>query len=233
MTAQRKPDYETLSDAELAALVGGRDPAAVRLVTERNNQRLFRTAWSILKNRVEAEDAVQSAYCKAFAAIDGFEARSSLSTWLTRIVMNEALGRARAIKRRNAHLDGRSVLVLDEYREKLMQGSMSATTPDGTLALGQIRELLEAAIARLPRSFRLVFVLREIEDMSVADVAEALGIAPATVKTRHLRARRRLQEELAPQMNSVLHGTFPFAGADCERITEGVIAAFCGERAGA
>ena len=92
-------DYETLSDLDLTGLMAARDPAAVRLITQRNNQRLFRTAWSILKNRAEAEDAVQSAYLHACAAIGDFEGRSSLSTWLTRIVVNEALGRARAARR--------------------------------------------------------------------------------------------------------------------------------------
>src|SRR6185503_10493102 len=99
-TASALADLESLSDVELARRVVAGDRAAVRLVTQRNNQRLFRAAWSILKNRDEAEDAVQSAYLNAFAAIGGFAGRSSLSTWLTRIVINEALGRARAAKRR-------------------------------------------------------------------------------------------------------------------------------------
>ena len=100
MSAHATIDYEALEDVQLAQLLGARDANAVRVVTTRNNQRLFRTAWSILKHRAEAEDAVQSAYLKAFAAIERFEGRSSLSTWLTRIVMNEALGRQRSAKRR-------------------------------------------------------------------------------------------------------------------------------------
>src|SRR5688572_1132556 len=228
MTAAPGLDYEKLDDLELARRLGARDPYAVRLITARNNQRLFRTAWSILKSRADAEDAVQSAYLAAFAAIADYEGRSSLTTWLTRIVINEALGRKRAARRRIARLDGGSVAVLDEYREKLMRGSVT-TLPDGSLAREQIRRILEEAIARLPDPFRLVFVLREIEGLSVEEAAETLGIAPATVKTRHFRARRRLQEELAPELKSSLAGTFPFAGADCERMTERVLAAICGE----
>lgn len=224
MTA-RAVDYEALGDAELAERLRARDPIAVRLITRRNNQRLFRAAWSILGNRAEAEDAVQSGYLRAFAAIDGFEARSSLSTWLTRIVINEALGRARAAKRRRASLDGDSVVVLDDYRDKLMRGSMSQTQPDGSVARAQIRQLLEDAIARLPDPFRLVFMLREVEGLSVDEAAEALGIAAATVKTRHFRARRRLQDELAPDLKSALVGTFPFLGPDCEALTDRVLEA--------
>jgi RNA polymerase sigma-70 factor (ECF subfamily) len=217
-------DLASLSDAELAHRIAAGDGAAVRLVTERNNQRLFRAAWSILKNRDEAEDAVQAGYLRAFAAIDRFEGRSALSTWLTRIVINEALGRARAEKRRRARLDGSSVVHLDEYREKLMRGSTSGTAPDAMLAREQIRGLLEKAIADLPDGFRHVFVLREVEGLSVEETAEALEILSATVKTRLLRARRRLQEALAPDLQAALTGTFPFAGADCARMTERVLA---------
>src|SRR3546814_7994535 len=95
-----------------------------------------------------------------------------------------------------------------------MRGSTPPTSPEAAVACGQIRQILEDAIARLPAPFRTVFVLREIEDLDVADVAEALGIPASTVKTRHLRARRRLQQELAPELKSALSGTFPFAGAD-------------------
>ena len=229
MTAQPRLDYESMSDGELARRVAERDPAAVRLLTNRNNQRLFRTAWSILRNRAEAEDVVQSTYLRAFAAMAGFEGRSSLSTWLTRIAINEALGRQRAARRRRAQLDENSVVHLDEYREKLMRGSTSSFSPEDEAAREQLRRLLEGAIARLPESFRVVFVLREIEAMGVDEAADALGIPPATVKTRHLRARRRLQEALAPEVQTALSGTFPFAGADCAAITERVVRAWCGD----
>src|SRR3546814_206803 len=231
MIAQLKLDYETRTDLDLAADIAARDPIAVRLVTGRNNKRLFRTAWSILKDHDEAEDAVQSTYLKAFAAIGGFAGKSSLSTWLTRILINEALGRVRANKRRRSRLEDSSVPILDDYREKLMRGSTPPTSPEAAVACGQIRQILEDAIARLPAAFRTVFVLREIEDLDVADVAEALGIPASTVKTRHLRARRRLQQELAPELKSALSGTFPFAGADCERLTAKVVAALCGNQA--
>lgn len=228
MAAQLKIDYDSLDDAGLARLVAVRDRSAVRLVTQRNNQRLFRAAWSILKDRTEAEDAVQSAYLSAFAAIGSFEGRSALSTWLTRIVINEALGRARAVRRRRAHLESNSVTVLDDYRDKLMQGSMNGMSPEKSRARAELRAILEAAVAGLPEPFRTVFVLREIEELSVEEVAEALDLPPATVKTRHFRARKRLQEALAPEVGDALHGSFPFAGADCEAMTDRVLAAFCG-----
>jgi len=93
-------DYETLTDIELARRLAQRDTLAVRTVTRRNNQRLYRTAWSVLKNRADAEEAVQEGYLRAFGAIGTFTGASSLSTWLTRIVLNEALGRRRAAQRK-------------------------------------------------------------------------------------------------------------------------------------
>jgi RNA polymerase sigma-70 factor, ECF subfamily len=231
MATQLKADYRSFSDLELAGRVAARDPGAVRLVTQRNNRRLFRAAWSILKNREDAEDAVQSAYLRGFDAIRRFEGKSSLSTWLTRIVINEALGRLRARNRRASRLESDSVVFIEDYREKLMRGSAAQSSPDGSLARTQIRRMLEEAIARLPDQFRLVFILREVEGMSVAEVAETLDVPAATVKTRHLRARRKLREELAPELSNVLTGTFPFAGADCARLTGRVMRAYCGAEA--
>ena len=222
MTARARIDYRSIDDAELARLCAGRDADAVRHVLASNNQRLFRAAWSILKDRAEAEEAVQAAYVSAFSSIDRFEGRSSLSTWLTRIVVNEALGRLRSGRRRRARLEAEGVPVLDTYRERLMAGSETAP-PDAAVAREQLRRLLEHAIAQMPEIFRTVFVLREVEGLSVEATAEALDIPAATVKTRFLRARKRLQESLAPEVHDALTGTFPFAGADCAALTERVL----------
>jgi RNA polymerase sigma-70 factor (ECF subfamily) len=226
MMKREKRNHTTLSDLEFASRIAARDVAAVRLVTGRNNQRLYRTAWSILKDRSEAEEAVQDGYMKAFHAIKTFSGSSSLSTWLTRIVVNEALDRRRRAQKRSRMLNQESVLVLEEYREKLMAGSHSHS-PEKILMRRQIAKLLETAIARLPDTFRPVFVLREIEGLSVEDTAEALQIPEETVKTRLFRARRRLQKELDPELCGALSETFPFAGADCEAMTERVLTKFC------
>jgi len=228
MMKPKKSDHTPLSDLELASRIAARDIAAVRLVTARNNQRLYRTAWSILKDRSEAEEAVQDGYMKAFNAIKTFAGKSSLSTWLTRIVVNESLDRRRRAQKRSRMLNQESVLVLEEYREKLMAGSHSPS-PEKALMRAQISKLLEIAVARLPDTFRPVFVLREIEGLSVEETAEALQIPAQTVKTRLLRARRRLQNELDPELCGALSETFVFAGADCETLTDRVVALFLRE----
>lgn len=222
MSARAQLAVNALGDVELARLCAARNEAALRHVITANNQRLFRAAWSILKDRTEAEEAVQSAYLKAFGRIRSYEGRSALSTWLTRIVINEALGRLRSNHRRGAALEQQGVTMLETYREALMRGSEVAA-PDANVAREQLRLLLEQAVAALPQSFRSVFVLREVEGMSVDETAEALGLLPATVKTRFLRARKKLQEVLAPEVSGALSGTFPFAGAACEAMTERIL----------
>jgi RNA polymerase sigma-70 factor (ECF subfamily) len=223
MTAQPKVDYAALDDKALARLCGTRDREALRHLISTNNQRLFRTAWSILKDRNEAEEAVQATYLNAFAAIDNFEGRSSLSTWLTRIAVNEALGRMRAQRRRRIRLESDGVALIETYRERLAQAS-AVPAPDASVAREQLRLLIERAVADLPDIFRSVFVLREVEGLSIEETAEALAIPTATVKTRLLRARRKLQQALAPEVKGALTGSFPFAGADCAALTERVLA---------
>lgn len=225
MNGQSQMDYGSLSDKALARLFAMRDPVAVRIITSANNQRLFRLAWCVLKDRSEAEDVVQSTYLRAFTAIASFEGRSTLTTWLTRIAINEAIERRRSTVRHKELLDANSVTVLQTYRNKPMQGSVYNRNPEDEAARGQLRKILEEAISRLPERFRMVFVLREVEQLSVAEVSESLGIPAATVKTRCLRARRMLQEKLSPEIQSALAGAFPFAGADCETLTENVLRA--------
>jgi RNA polymerase sigma-70 factor (ECF subfamily) len=223
MTAAHARSLEALDDLALAGLAAARDPDAVRLITTRNNQRLFRAAWSVLKNRAEAEEAVQEAYMKAFAAMAKFEGKSALSTWLTRIVINEALARRRSAARRAQHMEKSGISDLDAYRMKLNAHPDGAPSPEAEASRAEVARLLETAIARLPEILRTVFVLREIEDLSVEETAEVLSIPPATVKTRFLRARRRLQQELAPDLKGALGETFAFAGANCERMTARVL----------
>ena len=219
------PETARVQEAEIAARAAAGERQAMMLVTQENNRRLFRTAWSILRNDLEAEEVVQATYVKAWSSMQGFEGRSSLSTWLTRICVNEALQRRRQLESWRQRLQSGSIAVLDHYRERLMRGSMSLMHPEAQLARVQVRQLLEQAVARLPTKLRTVFVLREIEEMSVEDVAEALSIPAATVKTRHLRARLKLQDELSPGIRDVLGDTLPFAGPKCASMTEKVLAA--------
>ena len=140
--------------------------------------------------------------------------------------LNEALGRRRSAQRRSRQLREQSVAIIEEYREKLMAGSNRALSPEADVARNQIAKLLEAAVAGLPEEFRLVLMLRDVDGLSVEETAEVLQILPQTVKTRLLRARRRLQATLEPSLQDALKGAFPFAGTDCEALTERVLEKF-------
>ncbi len=218
---RHKPDLEALDDAALINLAIAHDPAAVRIITTRHNQRLFRTAWSVLRNHADAEEVVQEAYLKAFRALETYEGASSLTTWLTRIVLNAALDRKRSINRRNQELLHQDVAMFDEYRARFAH--TSGASPEASLARKELSRLLKGAIADLPDEYRTIFILREIEGASVRETAQVLGVSEAVVKTRLFRARRRLRDAMSPQLQSVLDESLSFAGADCEAMTARVL----------
>jgi RNA polymerase sigma-70 factor (ECF subfamily) len=110
-------------------------------------------------------------------------------------------------------------------------GAAKSSDPEADAARAQIRRILERAVDDLPEAFRLVFILREVEELSVEETAVHLGLKPETVKTRLHRARRRLREALDDQLADVMVGAYPFLGARCARITEAVLARMSGEPA--
>jgi RNA polymerase sigma-70 factor (ECF subfamily) len=213
-------DVLALDDLSLAALAARRDPLAARLIITRHNQRLYRVAWSILKNQAEAEDALQDAYLKAFTAMGRFNGQSALATWLTRIVINEALSRRRSAERRGKQLAAEGISSMEDYRA-------AAQTPPAADLIAARRELtvlLEAAIAKLPEPLRIVLILRDVDEFSAREASDALGIPEATVKTRLFRARRRLRADLDPDVRSALCDTFRFGDRHCEILTARVMA---------
>lgn len=215
-----------LPDAEIARRIAGGDRDALTLLMRRNNQALYRAARSILKDDAEAEDAVQEAYLQAYRAIDGFRGDARLSTWLMRIVVNEALGRLRKRSRRAEviSLDGNTELG-DQTSEMNVGEALSAQPeqPERAAMRGEMRRLIERKIDQLPDAFRTVFVLRAVEELSVDEAAGCLGIPPATVRTRYFRAKGLLREALAREIDFSLEDAFAFAGERCDRIVVGVL----------
>jgi RNA polymerase sigma-70 factor, ECF subfamily len=212
-----------IGDAPLAALAATGDETAIRFLMRRHNQALFRTARSILKDDAEAEDALQEAYLKAFRAIGGFRADAKLSTWLIRIVANEALGRLRKTRR------GAEIITLDpdaeiEARTEMTTTGESDAQPEREAQRAEARVIIERKIDDLPDAFRAVFVLRGIEELTVEETAAALDIPEATVRTRFFRARALLRDSLARELDVATGEAFSFAGHRCDRITDAVIA---------
>jgi RNA polymerase sigma-70 factor (ECF subfamily) len=218
-------ELDCLTDNELVDRARARDDLAVRAITRRYNRRLFRIARSILLDDAEAEDVVQESYVRAFTGLDLFRGDAAFGTWITRIAMNEALGR---LRRRRETVDWES------YGENRTTAqvvnfpiSAASNDPERTMAQSQFREILERAIDDLPDTFRAVFVARLVEDMTIEETADLFGLNPETVKTRLHRARTLLRETLDKQMGPMLTNTFPFDGHRCDRMTEAVVRRVC------
>ena len=199
------------------ARAGGGD--AFREIMQRHNPRLYRVARGILRDDAEAEDVVQETFVHAFTGLAAFRGEARLATWLTRIALNEAFGRLR--RRR---LDLSFAQPENDEAQTALRMTRAADDPEKAAAQKQIRLLLEQAIDGLPEHFRLVFVMRDVEELTVEDTAGLLGLKPETVKTRLHRARRLLRSSLQSKLSSMLSDIFPFAGARCARICDAVLA---------
>ena len=213
-----------VDDAELVGRIARHDQAAFEVLMRRHNGKLFRVARAILKDDAEAEEALQDAYLEAYRHIGDFRGGAQVSTWLTRIVINQALMRLRKHKRDRIVVpfgDGRATE--PDQAEADVADERSESPPGATLR-AEIRRVLERRIDELPTAFRTVFVMREVEDMTVEETAECLSIPAATVRTRLFRARALLREALARDMDMATVDVFSFAGERCDRIVAGVLA---------
>ncbi|MER9877029.1 RNA polymerase sigma factor [Mesorhizobium sp. M0195] len=203
-------------DMQLVGRALARDGDAFRTIIKTHNQRLYRIARGVVRNDSEAEDIVQEAYVSAFAHLEAFRGDASLATWLSRIVINEALGRLR--KRR------RMVAMPENPQAEIIRFPFNPSDdPERTMAQRQILELVERATDSLPDVYRIVFVARVIEGLSIEETAELLGVRPETIKTRLHRARALVRKALDDQIGPVLLDAFPFAGRRCERLTNAVM----------
>lgn len=215
---------QPLSDAELAQRIAGGDLTVLPQLMRRHNQTLYRTARSILNDDAEAEDAVQEAYLLAYRAMGQFQGNARLSTWLVRIAVNVALERLRKRQRRAEVIDLYGDTVPDDKMLEANMGERAPEQPEQALLRAETRRLVEDKINRLPDAFRTVFVLRALEEMSVEETADCLGIPQETVRTRYFRARGLLREALAREIDTSIADAFSFAGDRCDRIVAGVMA---------
>lgn len=224
LAPQRKlPDHDTLDDDGLVRLARKGDEQAVRVLVQRHNQLLFRLARSVVRDPHEAEDVVQAAYVRAFTNLDGFRGEARLSTWLSRIVLNESYDR---VRRRKTKAD---VSEIDTASARgggdliMFPTSPVPSSPEAELGRDQVREILEQATDALPEIFRTVFVMRDIEGLSIEETAALLSIKPGTVKTRLHRARRMMRRSIEDRLSPAFSELFPFGGARCARMADRVV----------
>ncbi len=209
-------DIHPLSDGHLITRVLGGEVDAFEPIMRRYNQRLYRTARAILREDSAAEDALQQAYMAAFAHLRQFDGAASLSTWLTRIVINESLGRLRRDRRvQKLELDVAEVATMNEDETE---------SPEAQLSRREMAHVLERVVDQLPELYRVVFVLREVEQLSTAEVAESLTLTVEAVKVRLHRARAMVRRLLLDEADEHMDGAYPFLGARCDRIVATVLA---------
>jgi RNA polymerase sigma-70 factor (ECF subfamily) len=218
MSPEAVAAFGTMTDEHIVERVRAGETGLFEVLMRRHNGRLYRAVRSILRDEDEVEDAMQQAYVNAYTHLDQFAGRARFSTWLSRIAVHEALGRTR---RRGAQMetamddqDGR-----DDRREGLAAPDPS---PEHRAFSAELRALLEQAIDRLPAGYREVFVLREVEGMSTADVVEVLGLGEEAVKTRLHRARALLRDHLFARTGAAAADAFQFHAVRCDRVVAGV-----------
>jgi len=216
-------NLSALPDWDLAERMRGGDQRAFELVMRRHNRLLYRTARAILRDDAEAEDCVQEAYLQGFRSIAAFRGESKLSTWLTRIVVNQALGTMRKRKKQDSDISLDNVLDLDGHVRGASASVGELELPEASALREEMRRILERNIDQLPSAFRTVFMLRALEEMSAQETAECLGIPEATVRTRFFRARSLLRGSLEKDMDVALEEAFAFDGARCDRIVQAVL----------
>jgi RNA polymerase sigma-70 factor (ECF subfamily) len=218
-TADHSGDAD--GDRALASRVANGDRQAFEGLMRRYNRRLYRLARATLRDDTEAEDALQEAYLAAYHAIGHYRGEAALSTWLSRLVMNECLGRLRRARRRDNIVPIRHMDAVQAEGLAAMDAEMQG--PDAALMRTEMRALIERQLDQLPAGFRVVFVLRSVEELSVEETAQCLGIPEATVRSRHFRARSLLREALAQDMDLAERDVFSFGGAHCDRIVGTVL----------
>jgi RNA polymerase sigma-70 factor, ECF subfamily len=219
-TTQPQSSVSLASDKALADRIARGDRIAFESMMRQYNRRLYRVAVSILNDDGEAEEALQESYLTAYQHIAGFQGNAKLSTWLTRIVVNEALQRLRKKRRHRVIVPFAGTDIGEE--DTTMSDATKPETPEKATARAELRRLLEREVGKLPVAFRTVFILREAEDMTVEETADCLDLPLATVRTRLFRAKSQLREALAKEIDLATAGAFDFAGVRCERIVSTV-----------
>jgi RNA polymerase sigma-70 factor, ECF subfamily len=208
----------TLSEAELCRRIARGDHKAFEHLMRVHNRKLFRVARAILRDDAEAEDALQEAYLQAYSSVAGFRGEAKLSTWLVRLVANEALARRRKHERRS------NIVPISGSPDDYEHVMSNEEQPQGQAERQEIRRVLEQKIDQLPDGYRAVFVLRALEELSVEETATALGLHEATVRSRFFRARSQLREALSREIDLAFDDAFAFAGDRCDRIVARVLA---------
>ena len=217
-----KAGAERWTDEEVVDRVRAGDTALYEIIMRRYNQRLYRVARAILRDDGEAEDVMQAAYVRAYEHLGQFAGRAPFSAWLTRIAVHEALLRLRKRGR------------IDQLDDSDIVGgaglNMAETSPDPEqiTTRAELRQLLEEAILDLPEQYRAVLMLRDVEELSTAETADALSLTEENVKVRLHRGHGMVRSWLLARVGANAKDAFPFMGLRCDRVVRNVLAKVAG-----
>lgn len=209
---------EGWTDFEVVERVRAGNTALYEIIMRRYNQRLYRVARAILRNDGEAEDVIQDAYVRAYQHLAEFRGSAPFSAWLTRIMVNEALHRLR-LRERNQQLDE-----IENKGAEFMQTAETSLDPEQRASVAELGHFLERAILSLPEQYRIVVMLRDIEELNTEETAAALELSADNVKVRLHRGRAMARRWLFAHVGSNAKNAFPFMGVRCDRVVETVFA---------
>ena len=210
-----------LSDEEVVARVLAGDLPLFEVLMRRHNQRLYRTARAIVRDDAEAEDVMQETYVRAYAALGQFEGRAQWATWLTRIAVNEALARVRA---RGRFVSREATEVMeDDVMAKEPPLPARSEGPEAAASARELGALVEHAMDDLPDTYRAVFELREVQELSTAETAACLDVSEELVKVRLHRARAELRRLMDARLGAATREVFDFHASRCDRVVAAVL----------
>jgi RNA polymerase sigma-70 factor (ECF subfamily) len=210
--------WKALTDQQVVTQVLAGQTALFEVLMRRHNQRVYRAARAIVRDDREAEDVVQQAYVNAYANLRQFDSRAAFATWLTRIVVNEAISRVRR-SRRYEPLESDEAAGVEAF-----MGTRPSPDPERQAFARELGGLLEAAVDQLPDGCREVFMLRQVEGLNTQETAESLGVSEDVVKTRLSRARAALRRELFDRAGLAATNAFTFGQSRCDRLVGSVLA---------
>jgi RNA polymerase sigma-70 factor (ECF subfamily) len=212
--AQQPP--ETLTDEEVVTRVRAGETSLYEILMRRYNRRLYRIARAILRNDSEAEEVMQDAYVRAFEHLGQFSGRAPFSAWLSRIAVHPSLASLR-LRNRTQPLEDN-----EHTGDQSMDLASKSRDPEQNATGSQLRHMLEEAVLSVPENYRLVIMLRDIEEMSTAETAHALDLSEENVKVRLHRGHGMIRRWLVDRVGTNAREAFPFMDPRCDRVVQAV-----------
>jgi RNA polymerase sigma-70 factor (ECF subfamily) len=211
-------NHHKINETEVIKRILGGEKELYEILVRRNNQKLYRIIRSYMNDDAEIEDIMQDTYLKAFTKLYQFKLESTFSTWLIRIGINESLVRIKE-KGKRYHLNEQSGHLKNNTLLEIPDGKQ--LNPQDKMIRNEAKQLLENAIDSLDIKYKTVYIMKEVEGMSLKEISTVLDLTVANVKVRLHRSKEKLKEKLYEVAND--KSIFEFGFSKCDKITENVM----------